>query len=305
MSRFSRSNLNLPKLHSWRFHLIPSIYQFGAVSGFTSETYELLHKTNVKQLYRMTNKRHINKQMQSIVRRQNIMTLISKLQSRIYSNHIYHGIISKKFIKKLTQHTIDQFIDQIRNNQNLNNLLWLRGFEKLKSCIYDYFQDIEEWSIQDIENETIKINVSEFAYLDNSQDHIIIRVTPNYYGQACFSDVCVEMDESEQDDYLTDNGLCYAKVLLIIQVLSTKLEKNLELALVYWYDFAYYDRDDNDTQHRDDDNHDNLYFYKCAILKHVDHYTLIPIASIANIVHIIPKFDMSNVFYVNKYIEYY
>ncbi|CAG8664635.1 4453_t:CDS:2, partial [Rhizophagus irregularis] len=124
MSRFSRSNLNLPKLHSWRFHLIPSIYQFEAVSGFTSETYELLHKTNVKQPYRITNKHHINKQMQSI----------------------------------LTQHTIDQFIDQIRNNQNLNNLLWLRGFEKLKSCIYDYFQDIEEWSIQDIENETIKIN---------------------------------------------------------------------------------------------------------------------------------------------------
>ncbi|PKB94531.1 hypothetical protein RhiirA5_438560 [Rhizophagus irregularis] len=161
MSRFSRSNLNLPKLRSWRFHLIPSIYQFEAVSGFTSETYELLHKTNVKQPYRMTNKHHINKQMQSIVRRQNIMTLISKLQSRIYSNHIYHGIISKKFIKKLTQHTIDQFIDQIRNNQNLNNLLWLRGFEKLKSCIYDYFQDIEEWSIQDIENETIKINVEK------------------------------------------------------------------------------------------------------------------------------------------------
>ncbi|CAB5391216.1 unnamed protein product [Rhizophagus irregularis] len=239
---------------------------FEAVSGFTSETYELLHKTNVKQPYCMTNKHHINKQMQLI----------------------------------------------------------LRGFEKLKSCIYDYFQNIEEWSIQDIENETIKINVSEFAYLDNSQDHIIItgrkvknqasishrlmpdfslfdlciRATPNYYGQACFSDICVEMDESEQDDYLTDNGLCYAKVLLIIQVLSTKLEKNLELALVYWYDFAYYNRDDNDTQHRDDhdNHHDNLYFYKCAILKHVDHYTLIPIASIANIVHIIPKFDMSNVF---------
>ncbi|CAB5345933.1 unnamed protein product [Rhizophagus irregularis] len=289
MSRFLRSNLNLPKLHSWRFHLIPSIYQFGAVSGFTSETYELLHKTNVKQLYRASSKYY-----DSYIK-----------TSRIYSNHIYHGIISKKFIKKLTQHTIDQFIDQIRNNQNLNNLLWLRSFEKLKSCIYDYFQDIEEWSIQDIENETIKINVSEFAYLDNSQNHIIICATPNYYGQACFSDVCIEMDESEQDDYLTDNGLCYAKVLLIIQVLSTKLEKNLELALVYWYDFAYYDHDDNDTQHRDDDNHNNHYFYKCAILKHVDHYTLIPIASIANIVHIIPKFDMSNVFYVNKYIEYY
>jgi len=53
----------------------------------------------------------------------------------------------------------------------------------------------------------------EFAYLDNDNYRIIIRATPNYYGQAAFSDVCVEMDESEYDDYLTDNGLCYAKVL--------------------------------------------------------------------------------------------
>ena len=67
MSKFSPSNLNLPKLHSWVFHLISSIRQFEAVNGFTSETYELLHKTNVKQPYRMTNKRQVNTQMQSIV----------------------------------------------------------------------------------------------------------------------------------------------------------------------------------------------------------------------------------------------
>jgi hypothetical protein len=83
------------------------------------------------------------------------------------------------------------------------------GFEKLKSCIYDYFQDIEKWSLQDINNATMKINVFKFAYLDNNA---IIRATLDYFGQACFSDVCVEMDETEQDDYLTDNGLCYAKV---------------------------------------------------------------------------------------------
>lgn len=115
----------------------------------------------------------------------------------------------------MTQHTIDQIINQLKNTQNLNNL-WMCGFEKLKSCIYDYFQDIEEWSLQDIENETIKINVFEFAYLDNN---VVIRATPNYYGQASFSDVCVEMDESEQDDYLTDNGLCYAKVYINIIII--------------------------------------------------------------------------------------
>ncbi|RGB23371.1 hypothetical protein C1646_774607 [Rhizophagus diaphanus] len=62
------------------------------------------------------------------------------------------------------------------------------------------------------------------------------------------------------------------------------------------YDFA--DSTNNTIQHNDH------YFYKCAILKHVEHYTLIPIASIANIVHIISKFNEPEVFYVNKYIKY-
>ncbi|RGB27854.1 hypothetical protein C1646_768527 [Rhizophagus diaphanus] len=193
---------------------------FERLNRLTASEYRDLMKIILFALDNLTSDENLNKNLCDIVdrymRHQNIMTLISKLQLQVYN--------------------------QIRNNQNLNNLLWLRDFEKLKSCIYDYFQDIEKWSIQDIENETIKINV-------------------NY-----FSDVCIEMDESEQNDYLTDNDLCYAKVLLIIQVLSTKLEKNLELALIYWYDFAYYDRDDNDmitnTQYHDDDTHDNLYFYK-------------------------------------------
>lgn len=111
----------------------------------------------------------------------------------------------------MTQHTIDQIINQLKNTQNLNNL-WMCGFEKLKLCIYDYFQDIEEWTLHEIENEIINIEIFEFAYLDNDYK-IVIRASPDYYGQAIFSDVCVEMDTSEQDDYYTDNGLCYAKVL--------------------------------------------------------------------------------------------
>ena len=87
----------------------------------------------------------------------------------------------------------------------------MRDFENLKACIYDYFQDVEEWTLQEIENETIQIDIFEYAYLDNN-NKIIIRASPNYYGKAIFSDVCIEMDKAEQGDYLTDNGLCYAKV---------------------------------------------------------------------------------------------
>ena len=75
--------------------------------------------------------------------------------------------------------------------------------------------------------------------------------------------------------------------------MSTKLSEKLDFALVHQYDFAY---PTNIQLH---------YFYKCAILKYVEHYTLIPIASIANIVHIIPKFSEPEIFYVNKYIKYY
>ena len=107
----------------------------------------------------------------------------------------------------MTQHTINNQL--LENTQNLNDL-WVHGFEKLKPCIYDYFQNVEEWPLQDIENETIQIEVFEFAYLNN--DHrVVIRASPNYYGQAAFSDICIEMDESE-NYYLTDNGLIYGKV---------------------------------------------------------------------------------------------
>ncbi|CAG8621007.1 19495_t:CDS:2, partial [Racocetra persica] len=187
---------------------------FGAINGFTSEIYELLHKTNVKQPFRITNKCNINTQMQSTVTQQNVFTLlVSKFQSRPNNSSVY-GITANKAIRKMTQHTIDQY------------------------CIHDYLQNIEHWSSQEIENEAVLIEVFEFAYLDNDYK-VTIHASSNYYGQAVFSNVCVEMDKSEQDNYLTDNGLCYAKILLIVRITSPKLNQKLELALVHWYDFAY------------------------------------------------------------------
>ncbi|CAG8742062.1 29563_t:CDS:2, partial [Racocetra persica] len=50
---------------------------------------------------------------------------------------------------------------------------------------------------------------------------------------SSFSNICVEIDKSEQDNYLTDNSLCYAKVLLIVRITSPKLNQKLELALVH------------------------------------------------------------------------
>ena len=65
--RFNPSKLRLPKLHSWRYHIIPAIRQFGTINGFTTETYELLYKKWIKKLYRISNRRDATLQMLNTV----------------------------------------------------------------------------------------------------------------------------------------------------------------------------------------------------------------------------------------------
>ena len=61
------SELKLPKLHSWMYHIVDSIKSFGAINGFTTETYESLHKEYVKIPYRLSNKKDIEVQLMKIV----------------------------------------------------------------------------------------------------------------------------------------------------------------------------------------------------------------------------------------------
>ena len=63
----SPSGLKFPKLHSWVYHIIDSIRSFGAVNGYTTETYESLHKEYVKIPYRLSNKKNIETQIMQTV----------------------------------------------------------------------------------------------------------------------------------------------------------------------------------------------------------------------------------------------
>ena len=66
-SDYSPSNCKIPKLHVLRYHVIPSIKLYGSMNGMSTETYETLHKYNVKNPYRMTNKRNYVPQMLNTV----------------------------------------------------------------------------------------------------------------------------------------------------------------------------------------------------------------------------------------------
>ncbi|RHZ66802.1 hypothetical protein Glove_305g13 [Diversispora epigaea] len=64
---YSSSKLQFSKLHSWVFHICSSIRKFGTINGYTTETYESLHKDYVKKPYKLTNKKEIEKQIIKIV----------------------------------------------------------------------------------------------------------------------------------------------------------------------------------------------------------------------------------------------
>jgi len=57
----------LSKLHSWIYHIIDSIRMYGAINGYTTETYETLHKDFVKIPYRSSNKKNVETQLLQIV----------------------------------------------------------------------------------------------------------------------------------------------------------------------------------------------------------------------------------------------
>jgi hypothetical protein len=66
-SDYSTSRCKIPKLHVLRYHVIPSIRLYGSMNGTSTETYETLHKSNVKKPYRMTNKKKYVPQMLNTV----------------------------------------------------------------------------------------------------------------------------------------------------------------------------------------------------------------------------------------------
>jgi hypothetical protein len=66
-SEYSSSSCKIPKLHVLRYHVVSSIRLYGSMNGMSTETYETLHKSNVKNPYRMTNKKNYVPQMLNTV----------------------------------------------------------------------------------------------------------------------------------------------------------------------------------------------------------------------------------------------
>ncbi|KAF0503988.1 zn-finger domain-containing protein [Gigaspora margarita] len=108
----------------------------------------------------------------------------------------------------------------------------------------------------------------------------------NFYRKAWYSNLAVAMNSEELLEYLTDEGICYGQIYLLIKVETA--EGNVDnLALIQWYDFK---------------STKKQYYYGCPRLKLTELYNIVNIEAIKNNIHIIPRFDKTNDFLVNKYI---
>ncbi|RHZ86958.1 hypothetical protein Glove_41g186 [Diversispora epigaea] len=123
----SDSKMKFLKFHSWIFHIVDTIQEYRAINGYTTETYESLHKSYVKTPYRLTIiKRRVTKELHKTP-----TTLIYTL---------------KLFEFKLLEASI--FFEQQKKNLDLTENM-IKGFAKFLECLDLFFDMLDIISAED------------------------------------------------------------------------------------------------------------------------------------------------------------
>ncbi|GET03760.1 hypothetical protein GLOIN_2v1783703 [Rhizophagus clarus] len=268
----SPSNLKLPKLHTWVYHIIDSIRSYGAINGYTTETYESLHKYFVKIPYRISNKKDVKPQLLRTIKCQAISIRMSQ-----HSVNLAKTPRTCKFSARLFEFSLQDANTFFNEKKDSIDNKMQTGFARFISCLDSYLDLLDGFTII---GET-QINIYGLVTLENGA---IMRATNRYHNKVWFSDIAISMDSEESNDYISDKGLCYGQALLLAEVLT---DSPLNLALIQWYDFK---------------SKRNPYLYGCPHLKLIELYNFVAIESIHGVVHIVPRFDKQNEYFVNKYI---
>ncbi|RHZ86997.1 hypothetical protein Glove_41g196 [Diversispora epigaea] len=269
----SDSKMKFPKFHSWIFHIVDTIREYGAINGYTTETYESLHKSYVKTPYRLSNKKGIEEQIMKTIRRKAIIK--RRVTEELHKTPTALIYTSKLFEFKLLEASI--FFEQQKKNLDLTENM-IKGFAKFLECL-DLFFDM----LDIISAENCRIKIFGSVTLKNIN---ILRATNKFQNRPWFSNIAIAMDDAELFEYQSDNGTCYAQTLLITEVILPN-KSPFHLALVQWYDFK---------------SKKTPFVYSCPLLKLVEIYNFIEIEAIEEIVHIVPRFDTKDEYFVNKFI---
>ena len=118
--------------------------------------------------------------------------------------NLMNGLLSTFFLKDF-----DMFFNNYMSSNNLAHeaLTALNHFLPALNDMFDLYE-----SLSNVEN--AKINWYSYANITSSGN--IIRAKSLYYNEPSFSDVSVNMNEEEFENYNTDDGVCFGKVISCI-----------------------------------------------------------------------------------------
>ncbi|RHZ87425.1 hypothetical protein Glove_35g13 [Diversispora epigaea] len=169
---------------------LDNILEFGIINGYTTETYESLHKDFVKIPYRMSNKKNVEDQIMKTLKRQDIINVINKKQKKKKPTKLLN-FSSKLFETKLTEANI--YFCEKMNDPNINDNM-IKGFNQFLECFNDFLDNILE--VKNIKE--CDIIIYGMATLENES---IIRAKNKFHDKPWFSNVAISMDSNESSDY--------------------------------------------------------------------------------------------------------
>ncbi|RHZ54579.1 hypothetical protein Glove_426g97 [Diversispora epigaea] len=161
-------------------------------------------------------------------------------------------------------------------------------FPKLHSWVFHICSSIREFgTINEYTTETYESLHKDYVkkpYKLTNKKEIEKQIIKIIRRKAIITEI--EMNADEIFEYTSDNGVCFAQVLLITEIIMN-YEEPMHLALVQWYNFT---------------SSVNPYLYEYPLLEKTNIFNLIEIEAINDIIHIIPRFIDNNEFLVNKFL---
>ena len=100
----------------------------------------------------------------------------------------------------------EAIINEHRDNPNLNKNM-SKGFAKFIDRLDSYLKLLNTTS------EGCRIKIYSSVTLKNGA---ILRAVDKFHDKPWFSNIAINMNIEELSDYLTDNGICYAQVFLLL-----------------------------------------------------------------------------------------
>ncbi|RHZ87935.1 hypothetical protein Glove_28g46 [Diversispora epigaea] len=234
------------------YHIFKSIRQFGAINGYTTETYESLHKDFVKIPYRMSNKKN--------VKQDDYRSMWGYVQKYVQNTRSIKGTsYSLRFLQKVvTRELADQIMDDIFNQFKLflHTHIWKNRCTAVKKWETENGISNNKWK-KKVRNETLDTTViSQTNNTDNNsvlnnttqgfdqflecfddflenileikdikecdiiiystatlENGSIIRAKNKFHDKPWFSNVAISMDSNESSDYQSDKVYMSSKLI--------------------------------------------------------------------------------------------